>query len=372
MIVVFDVKRRQVVSTSKRVPVPEALVSACQDAADTATEYFVKRKRGRRWVSVGDPVMALREEEAVLAEVKWNPQDHTPENYAAELYDLARDDATSEGEGHYQFTGVHAIDDRTGEELFCLTLHVETDEDGEASVSPVNMIEGSTAGLERAIGCVEKLAALLERSHRSQVVAGEKQFDQIESLRSQLQLHYAERSEIEETRAEIAAEVMQHSAQLKKMEALGDTLQGIVTQFGPIFAARWKSNQDRPKAEPEPQGRERQKEKPEMSEPITLCQDAGVVDRILSRLDKVSFQTFRGAFNDAQWLWWERARGATVPSDFDDSFVGLLRESGVSTREEAGAVVTKWGEYLPTEEVQHMAQVLFGLSSRISFPLENA
>ena len=40
--------------------------------------------------------------------------------------------------------------------------------------------------------------------------------------------------------------------------------------------------------------------------------------------------------------------------------------------EEASAVVTKWGEYLPKEELQNMAQVLFGLSSRISFPLETA
>jgi len=335
-----------------------------------ATEYTVKRKRGRRWVSVGEPVMALREEEAMLAEVAWNPSDHTAESYAAQLYDMARDDAVSEGEGHYQFAGVHAIDDRTGEEVFCMTLHVETDELGEASAAPASSFEGGAAGLERAIGCVERLATLLERSHRSQVVAGEKQFDQIESLRSQLQLHYAERSEIEETKAEITAEVMKYSAQAKRMEALGETLQGIVQQFGPAILSSWQAKSQRANGSPQSDPGPTKDTDEKVGEPVTLCHDAGVVDRILSRLDQGAFLNFRQAFTDAQWKHWEAARCASQASDFDREFVRLLIACNVRTREEASEVVTAWGKALPVEEIGNMAPVLMGLSARVSFPLQ--
>jgi len=357
--------KRRVVSTATRIPVPEALVTAVQDGLEDCTELHVKRKVGRRWKMVGDPVLVVTPDDCAAAEVQWVEAENTAEAYAAALYDRARDEAVSEGSDHYLFLGWHQIDERSGEEVFRLTLRVETDEDGEAIAAGIGEGEGDSATVEVLTNSLQRMTNLLERSHRCQVTAAEKQFEQLAMMREAMALHYEERAAIEESKAEMNARVWEVQERTAKAEAMGQSIQSLLTTFGPVIQERMRTPPPKEKAAPEQEATS-----PEGSKEVPrLCSDAGVLDRCLSRLTEKQLHDFRVKFSDDQWTCWERARSATEPSSFDAAVVDLLRKFNALDRDSASAAIMSWIDAIPPEPRTLLVPVALGLGNRIAWPI---
>ena len=359
--------KRRIVSTSSRVPVPEALVTAIQDGLADCSELHVKRKVGRRWKMVGDPVIVVTPEDCEAAEVEWVEAENTPEAYAAACYDRARDEAIGEGSDHYLFLGWHQVDERSGEEVFRLTLRVETDEDGEAMAAVMGEGDGdASATVEILTNSVQRFVHLLERSHRCQVTAGEKQFEQLAMMREAMALHYEERAAIEESKAEMNTSIAEVNERTVRAEAVGQSIQSILATFGPMIQERMRQ-QAKPE---EPKKAESDTEPPSGEKsPPKLCSDAGVLDRCLSRLTEKQLHDFRVKFSDEQWSCWEKARSATEASAFDGAVVDLLRKFGALERDEASAAIMSWIDAIPPEPRTLLIPVALGLGNRIAWPL---
>ena len=346
---------------------PEALVTAIQDGLADCSELHVKRKVGRRWKMVGDPVIVVTPEDCEAAEVEWVEAENTPEAYAAACYDRARDEAIGEGSDHYLFLGWHQVDERSGEEVFRLTLRVETDEDGEAMAAVMGEGDGdASATVEILTNSVQRFVHLLERSHRCQVTAGEKQFEQLAMMREAMALHYEERAAIEESKAEMNTSIAEVNERTVRAEAVGQSIQSILATFGPMIQERMRQ-QAKPE---EPKKAESDTETPSGEKsPPKLCSDAGVLDRCLSRLNEKQLHDFRVKFSDEQWSCWEKARSATEASAFDGAVVDLLRKFGALERDEASAAIMSWIDAIPPEPRTLLIPVALGLGNRIAWPL---
>ena len=178
---------------------------------------------------------------------------------------------------------------------------------------------------------------------------------------------YEERAAIEESKAEMNARVWEVQERTAKAEAMGQSIQSLLTTFGPVIQERMRTPPTKEKAK-EGAGDE-QDSPPESKEVPKLCSDAGVLDRCLSRLTEKQLHDFRIKFSDDQWTCWERARSATESSSFDAAVVDLLRKFKAFDRDSASAAIMSWIDAIPPEPRTLLIPVALGLGNRIAWPI---
>ncbi len=361
---------------------PEALVSAVVSSWGEITEIRIKRRGGRsRWKKAAEPVACVTEEENEDEEI--DASDQEPEDVAAEAWDRARSVAEAEGPDTFLFVGFHSTGSRTGEEVWTCPISIDADEEGELTASEDAGPEATHSAMAKSL---RELSSELSKVHRLQSEHMRRAYSDLETLRTALNAHVADRLEISKESARNEAGIYEIQERTARSEALGLAFRDLMGplgeqiggELGPALAAWLRArtpasgtgSSDNAKPKDSPKDSKKSKDPITPSDVKILCEPAGVLDRVMSRVPAGTLAEFKAQFSEGAWSCWIGARNAASVHEFDQSMIDLLKHHKITDQAVAAAQFAEWGKVLPMMDLLQIGPVFQAVAERITWPLE--
>lgn len=327
---------------------------------DAISEIRICRKRGRQGYTTLSTTRRITDAEIELMSLGSEDQS-TAESMTSEAYQAAKSDAESEGRQlSYRFEGMEDLGDRKRAQLFQVVIKIDpTETAGSADETPTAAI------LNAAALAVERFAAIADRSMSQTLTHHEVLSKQLSDERTRMTEYAVFLRDQDHTNLIQADQFMRHQEESQRQEAIAQMMMKAVEDITPGITA-WIASKGAEKMTKS----DDTTSKKDAGDP-TPCDEAGALDRIITRLEPETLETFKLDQGDA-WAMWEDARTATIRDDFDRHVTRILLHHKSPEPMQAIAIAQKWGERLGKDAQNGMLPILMGFQSRAKWPLSLA
>jgi len=325
---------------------------------DAISEIRICRKRGRQgYVTL---TTTRRITDAEIGLMSLGPEDQsTAESLTAEAYQAARSDAESEGRPlSYRFEGMEDLGDRKRAQLFQVVIKIDPVE-----IPGHDSDDSPTAAIvDAATRAVERFAAIADRSMTQTLAHHEVLSKQLSDERARMTEYAVFLRDQDHTQLIQADQFMRHQEESQRQDAIAAMMMKAMEDITPGITA-WIASKGAQKMSKSDEATP----KKDAGDP-TPCEEAGALDRVITRLEAETLSTFRAGQGDA-WPIWERARIATDRAAFDSEVTAILLHHDAGEPMQAMGLAQKWGDQLGKDAQAGMLPILMGFHGRVSWPL---